>query len=415
MIKCIHYERAKQGKKSLENFSDEIVNQAIKFHKSFPAYMKTPLTELKNLAAYVGVSEIYVKDESYRFGLNSFKALGGSYAIGKYLASRLKKEIEELPFEKMVSREIKEELGDLTFVSATDGNHGRGVAWTANQLNQKSVIYMPKGSSEERLENIRAEGAQADITEFNYDDAVRLADKMAREKGWIMVQDTAWEGYEEIPTWIMQGYTTMAAEAYEQLEGRRPTHIFIQAGVGSLAGAVIGYFSRKYGKNRPIMTVVEPDKAACIYETALAGDGKRRCVTGDMDTIMAGLACGEPNTVSLSILMDYGDNFLSCPDYVAAKGMRIFANPLSGDGKIVSGESGASSFGAVMEILRNPEYRELKEVLKLDENSILLFFSSEGDTDRENYRRILWDGIYNGTEKEQRGELKCTVKKEIRE
>ena len=187
MIKCVHYERAKQGKKSLENFSDEIVNQAIKFHKSFPAYMKTPLTELKNLAAYVGVSEIYVKDESYRFGLNSFKALGGSYAIGKYLASHLKKEIEELPFEKMVSREIKEELGDLTFVSATDGNHGRGVAWTANQLNQKSVIYMPKGSSEERLENIRAEGAQADITEFNYDDAVRLADKMAREKGWIMV------------------------------------------------------------------------------------------------------------------------------------------------------------------------------------------------------------------------------------
>lgn len=374
--------------------NEKMAKKVSAFHKSFPMYEKTPLANLKEYAREVGVRDVYVKDESYRFGLNAFKVLGGSYAIGNFMAQKLGKSIEELPFAVMTSDAVKEKLGELTFISATDGNHGRGVAWTANQLKQKSIILMPKGSSKERIENIQKEGADASITDLNYDDAVRLADRMARENGYVMVQDTAWDGYEDIPTWIMQGYMTMAYEAYQQLAGVRPTHIFIQAGVGSLAGAVIGFFAGMYGDNPPVMAVVEPDKAACLFETIKVNDGKRHFITDDMNTIMAGLACGEPNTVSLEILKENADFFLSCPDYMAAQGMRILANPLGEDRKVVSGESGASSFGMVSEVLRNPKYAAIKEQLGLSEDSVILFFSSEGNTDKEGYKRIVWDGAY---------------------
>lgn len=405
MIELVHNERAAKDGVEIPGLSLSDAAKIKRFHESFPVYQETPLVRLNRLAGELGVAGIYVKDESFRFGLNAFKVLGGSYAIGNYIAKKLGMDIDELPYEKMVSKEIKEKTGEVTFISATDGNHGRGVAWTAQELGQKSIILMPKGSAMERLLNIRAAGADATITDLNYDDAVRLANKMAEEHGYVMVQDTAWEGYEDIPTWIMQGYMTMAYEAYLELKDVRPTHIFIQAGVGSLAGAVIGFFSGVYKEKKPIMTVVEPDQAACIYATMKADDGKRHIVTGDMPTIMAGLACGEPNTVSLEILRKCGDNFLSCPDYVAAQGMRILGNPLSDDARVIAGESGAASFGAVTEILRNPAYKELKEKLQLDANSRILFFNSEGDTDRENYRRIVWDGAYTRNEWEETGKL----------
>lgn len=405
MIELVHNERAAKDGVEIPGLSLSDAAKIKRFHESFPVYQETPLVRLNRLAGELGVAGIYVKDESFRFGLNAFKVLGGSYAIGNYIAKKLGMDIDELPYEKMVSKEIKEKTGEVTFISATDGNHGRGVAWTAQELGQKSIILMPKGSAMERLLNIRAAGADATITDLNYDDAVRLANKMAEEHGYVMVQDTAWEGYEDIPTWIMQGYMTMAYEAYLELKDVRPTHIFIQAGVGSLAGAVIGFFSGVYKEKKPIMTVVEPDQAACIYATMKADDGKRHIVTGDMPTIMAGLACGEPNTVSLEILRKCGDNFLSCPDYVAAQGMRILGNPLSDDARVIAGESGAASFGAVTEILRNPAYKELKEKLQLDANSRILFFNSEGDTDRKNYRRIVWDGAYTRNEREETGKL----------
>ena len=383
-----------RGTKKFPELELKKAEKVLQFHKSFPMYQETPLVELKHFADEIGVKDIYIKDESLRFGLNAFKVLGGSYAIGKYIGEQMGVGGESLSYEYLTSQEVKNKLGRMTFISATDGNHGRGVAWTAHQLGQESVILMPKGSSKQRLENIAAEGARARITEFNYDDAVRLAYQMAQENGWIMVQDTAWDGYEDIPTWIMQGYMTMAYEAYRQLEGKCPTHIFIQAGVGSLAGAVIGFFSGVLKEKRPIMTVVEPDQAACIFATAKANDGKRHCVGGDMNTIMAGLACGEPNTVSLKILNEYADFYLSCPDYVAAQGMRILGNPLRGDQKVIAGESGASSFGAVSEILRNPEYENIRRRLKLDADSVILFFNSEGDTDTDSYKSIVWDGAY---------------------
>ena len=392
-FKVVQYERKSGPKYNLDFLNLESAKKVQSFHASFPVYKETPLVELKHTAKSMGLGNIYIKDESYRFGLNAFKVLGGSYAIGNYLAKRLGKSITEMPYEKLVSGEIKRELGDITFVTATDGNHGRGVAWTAKQLQQKSVVYMPKGSAEERLMNIRAEGADASITDLNYDEAVRLANSQAEQKGWVMVQDTAWEGYEDIPGWIMQGYGTMGYEAYMQLP-EKPTHIFLQAGVGSMAGAVAGFFASVYGEDRPIITIVEPNKADCIYKTAEAADGKLHFVTGDMDTIMAGLACGEPCSIGWNVLRDYADNFISCPDYAAAQGMRVIGNPEAGDTKVVSGESGASAFGCIAEIMRDKTLVELKNKLKLDENSKVLFFSTEGDTDKENYKSIVWDGAY---------------------
>lgn len=386
--------RKTQGKSDISFLNRDEAEKAIQFHRSFPQYKETPLVNLAGLAKELGLGNIFLKDESYRFGLNAFKVLGGSYAIGRYIAGKLGEDISKFPFERMTSDETRAKAGELTFVTATDGNHGRGVAWTANRLKQKAIVYMPKGSAQERLENIRAEGAEASITDFNYDEAVRIANERAQQPNCVMVQDTAWEGYTDIPTWIMQGYMTMGYEAYNQLGENKPTHIFLQAGVGSMAGAMQGLFANLYGEDRPIVTVVEPNKANCVFRTAQADDGKLHFVTGQMDTIMAGLACGEPCTIGWEVLRDYSDNFVSCPDYVAAKGMRILSSPVGGDTRVVSGESGASTLGCVAEIMTNPALASIREQLKLDGNSRVLFISTEGDTDRKNYLDIVWDGKY---------------------
>ncbi|MBC2721574.1 MAG: diaminopropionate ammonia-lyase, partial [Desulfosporosinus sp.] len=380
---------------STELFDRMAIDKAINFHRTFPDYQPTPLRQLSKLANNLGVGGIYVKDESYRFGLNAFKALGGSYAIGRYLAQRLNKDISQLPFEVLTSPEVKELLGDITFATTTDGNHGRGIAWTARQLRQKSVVYMPKGSSQYRLERIRSEGAFAEITDMNYDDAVRMTAEEAQKHGWVVVQDTAWEGYEEIPTWIMQGYGTMSAESLEQLNTlgiEKPTHIFVQAGVGALAGSVQGYFASLFKEDRPKTVIVEADQADCLYKSALAADGKPRVVGGEMATVMAGLACGEPNPIGWNILRDYSDMFVSSPDWVAAKGMRVLANPLLGDPKVISGESGAVTTGLISVLMMDNSFKEAREALQLDENSHILVFNTEGNTDPYKYRSIVWDG-----------------------
>ena len=391
----------------VQNMSLEQMEKAISFHRSFPQYTVTPLTRLSGLADYLGLKRVYVKDESYRFGLNAFKVLGGSYAIARCIADELGKDVSEVPYDVLTSDKLREEFGQATFFTATDGNHGRGVAWAANKLGQKCVVRMPKGTTQTRLENIAKENATVTIEELNYDDCVRMAAKEAAEttRG-IMVQDTAWEGYEKIPTWIMQGYGTLAMEADKQLEedGCRPTHIFIQAGVGSLAGGVIGYFSSRFKENPPIMVVAEANAADCLYRSAMQGDGNRVDVTGDMLTIMAGLACGEANTVSWDILRNHASAFVSCPDWVSANGTRIYGSPLRGDKQVISGESGSVTMGLLHAIMTRPEYKDLKEALKLDENSEVLLVSTEGDTDPDRYHEITWEGLY-GTDKEPFADL----------
>lgn len=389
--------KAPAGQNAKAFLNDEKGLEVLRYHQSFPAYSKTPLADLKNLAKNIGLKSFRVKDESYRFGLNAFKVLGGSYSMGQWMAQKLGLKESEMSYQKLTSPEAKKALGDVTFVSATDGNHGRGVAWTAKELGQKSVIYMPKGSALERLENIRACGAEAEILEMNYDEAVRLANSKAETEGWVMVQDTAWDGYEEIPAWIMQGYATMAFEAIEQLNGEVPTHVFLQAGVGSLAGAVAGLLANHYGDKKPVITIVEPNKADCIYRTAQAKDGKLHFVTGDMDTIMAGLACGEPNTISWKVLTESADYAISCPDWVAAHGMRLLGNAMGDDPKVVSGESGACTSGLVHLLMTREDLAGLRQQLGLNEDSVVLCFSTEGDTDRKNYRDIVWAGKHPST------------------
>lgn len=391
----------------IQNMSVDEMEKASNFHKSFPQYEATPLTRLSELARYLGLRRLYVKDESYRFGLNAFKVLGGSYAIARYMAQQLHKDVSEIPYNVLTSAKLKEEFGQATFFTATDGNHGRGIAWAANKLGQKCVVRMPKGTTQTRLQNIAKENAEVTIENLNYDDCVRMAAKEAEntEHG-IMVQDTAWEGYEEIPTWIMQGYGTLAMEADQQLaeDGCRPTHIFIQAGVGSLAGAVVGYFTNRFKENPPVMVVVEANAADCLYRSAIQGDGSRVDVTGDMLTIMAGLACGEANTVSWDILRNHADAFVSCPDWVSANGSRIYAAPLRGDRQVISGESGSVTMGLVHALMTKPKYQELKDALKLNADSEVLLVSSEGDTDPERYHEITWEGLC-GSDKEPFAEL----------
>ena len=309
--------------------------------------------------------------------------MGGSYAIGVYLSRKLGIDINKLSFEKLKSPEYKKKIGDVTFVTATDGNHGRGVAWAAKELNQSAVVFMPKGSSKNRVDNIRKENAKVIVTDKFYDDTVKIAADFATQHNGILIQDTAWEDYTEIPTWIMQGYATLIDEVFEEIkkEGESIlTHIFLQAGVGSLAAGIQAYLMNKFGSNRPTTVIIEPHNAACLYKSAQIGDTKPHAVGGSLSTIMAGLACGKPSIVAWDILRDYSDYFISCSDKISENGMRMLANPLLGDSKIVSGESGAVGLGLLIEILKDDLYNDVKESLGLSEDSLVLIFSTEGDT-----------------------------------
>lgn len=372
--------------------NEQVANEAKNFHAKFSSYQPTPLRNLTHLSKKLGLASIHVKDESARFGLNAFKGLGGSFAIGQYLAHKLNRDINSLSFVELSSPEVKKQIGDITFVTATDGNHGRGVAWAAEQLGIKAVVYMPKGSSKIRAQNIRNHGAECTITDLNYDDTVRLANSMAEKHGWVLLQDTAWEGYEIIPTWIMQGYLTLAVESVAQLK-HLPTHIILQAGVGSFAGAIMGYFIEIMKEKMPKVIIAEPHKANCLYQSAVANDGNPHNVGGDMSTIMAGLACGEPNTTTWPVIRDYADTFISADDHIAANGMRIAAAPKPNtDEPFISGESGAIGIGLIYELMTNQHYAEVKNKLDLNHDSHVLLISTEGDTSPDIYEQIVWLG-----------------------
>ena len=379
----------------LEHFTIEQVKQVENFHRTYRKFKKTPLQSLACLADYVGINAVFIKDESYRFGLNAFKVLGGVYAVGKYVAKLLGKSIQELSFEELKLPKVKEQLGDLTFISTTDGNHGRGVAWAARELGFNARIYMPAGSAMERLQNIQKEGAYAEITHMNYDDTVRYTSQLAKENGWVIVQDTMWDGYKEIPLWIMQGYTTLIKEVVDELENA-PTHVFLQAGVGSFASAMIA-FLQQYYKEDITFVLVEPHVANCYYESFKQGTEQAVNVGGAMHTIMAGLACGEPSPIAWDILKTYTHISISCAEEVAATGMRVLGSPLGTDARIIAGESGAAPAGCLFTIMTDAKMQTLKETLQLNPASRVLLINTEGDTDAKNYREIMWHGAYPTT------------------
>jgi diaminopropionate ammonia-lyase len=388
--------RTPKGGPPPADFSEEAARRVERFHQQLPGYRPTDLLRLSRLAQAWGVKGISVKDESTRFNLKAFKVFGGSYAVARVLYKRLGMSPACMDFAYLLSDEVRERIGQITLTTATDGNHGRGVAWAAEQLHQKAVIYMPKRAARSRVENIRSHGATVIVTDLNYDDAVRLCRRKAEENGWVVIQDTAWEGYTEIPLWIMQGYMTMCVEAVDQMSaaGLRPSHVFVQVGVGALAGTVVGYLLNRFSDRPPRFITMEPNNAACILKSAAAADGQPHAVTGDLKTIMAGLACGEPNPIGWEILRDFCCCYVSCEDFVAANGIRILAHPLEGDIRVEAGESGAVGLGVLDLLCNNVKFEELKQELAIDHNSTLLFFNTEGATDPENYREIVWHGKY---------------------
>ena len=394
---CKYLMKSPRGGSLPEGFSEDVSQKVLHFHRQLPGYHPTHLKRLRNLARSWDVAEILIKDESSRFGLGAFKALGGSYAVARLLCQKLGVDIQNIDFEYLVSDAVRRDLGRITLATATDGNHGRGIAWVAEQLRQPAMIYMPKGSARSRVENIRSHGATVEVTDLNYDDAVRLCCRRARENGWHVIQDTAWEGYVDIPLWIMQGYMTMCAEVMSQMKQkriRRPTHVFVQAGVGAFAGAMVGCLVNMFQENPPCFVVVEPNNAACIFASAAAGDGLPHTVTGNLFTIMAGLACGEPNLSAWNILKEFVSCYLCCDDFVAANGIRILANPLGEDDAVEAGESGSVGIGMLDLLMNTPDFGTLKQELGLGSDSCVLCFNTEGATDPENYREILWHGKY---------------------
>lgn len=342
----------------------------------------TPLHSLTAMAKKLGLAAIHVKDESQFMGLNAFKARGALWAIAKACNEKFTpgEPIENVDKIRwfMASRR-------LLFTSATDGNHGAAVAYTAKLLGQPCHIFMPKGSTQARVAAIAKHGAICKITDRNYDETVRIAADFASQNSGLLIQDTAWPGYERIPAWIMQGYATIAQEALRQLNGVMPTHVLLQAGVGSFAAAIIQAFREAAQDGEtPVFISLEPEKAACVYESVRAGESQT--VIGDLATMMAGLACGQPSFLAWPVLRDNLAAALRLPDIFAALGMRTLAWPCGSDPAIISGESGAIGMGA-LPWLASREY-PWRERLGMNNNSRVLLISTEGATDPDNWERI---------------------------
>lgn len=387
MINVIKNKRSGEKIPLLCNFDKKNAEDVKNIHSLIPGYDVTPLHSLDSMAKKLGVGKIFVKDESHRFGLNAFKGLGAGYAVIKLMAEKYGFSDGEYSLVRLREAASRD---NITLTTATDGNHGKAVAFIARILGMKSVIYMPKGSSKERYDAIKEQGAEVYITEENYDGSVRIAMKNAEEKGYIFVQDTAMEGYTHIPLYIMQGYMNIIHEAYSQLGGTVPTHVFLQAGVGSFAGSILAYMVNMY-ENYPVTVILEPQNANCVYMSAKEGHSFE--VTGDLETIMAGLSCGVASSLALEILLGYADMFVSLSDDFAKVGMRKLYHAEGNDPKIISGESGAVGMGFLHEVMLTEEYSSLRESLGLGKDSVVLLISTEGDTDKESYCNIVFDNL----------------------
>lgn len=344
-------------------------------HTSLDVYNETPLIELKN---FKGVRSVFVKDESQRFGLKAFKGLGGVWAIYTVISREL--DLNNPTLEEIFQH--RDELSKMTFITTTDGNHGKGVSWAAGLFGCKSFVFMPRGTVEVRAQAIRNAGsATVEITDMTYDDCVKFTARLAKEKHWHLIQDTSWTSYEEIPAQIMLGYSTLAYEALRQMNYQRPTHIFLQAGVGSMAGAIAAVFAEVFKDNPPRVTIVEPTEVACFYETMRIGDGLIHLATGNGQTMMAGLNCATPCELAWKILRRYAADAATITDDVAAEAMRTLA-----EYGIISGESGCAGFALANAALNSSE---LRRKLELDADAIIFVINTEGDTDPGNYLRLV--------------------------
>jgi len=352
---------------------------------SWPEYAVTDLHELKGIARELDIASLWYKDESARFGLGSFKALGGAYAV----FVQLKKVIEEKTGESasiadLINQRYGELLSNVVVSCATDGNHGRSVAWGAQLFGCGCVIYVHRGLSEVRQQAMEAYDAEVVRISGNYDESVRQAAADAKEFGRIIVSDTSYPGYMEIPKYVALGYTVMLREIVEQLDGEIPSHVFLQGGVGGLASAVCAYFWQCWGEQRPRLIIVEPEAANCLQQSARKGAPVT--VDGDLDTLMAGLACGEVSVLAWEILSTGCDDFMTVGEDSIGPCMRLLGNGEFGDPKIVAGESAVAGLAATIGVAQS---RELATSLGLNGSSRVLLIGTEGATDPELYQSIM--------------------------
>jgi len=352
---------------------------------SWPGYAVTPLCVLPGLARKAGVASIHYKDEGSRFGLGSFKALGGAYAVARLLCrelgQRLGRPVSHTDLQSDPA--LRQACADITVTCATDGNHGRSVAWGAQMLGCRCVIYIHASVSQGRKQAIARYGAQVVRTSGNYDEAVQQADHDAKAQGWFVISDTSYPGYMDVPRDVMQGYQLMVHEAVSALP-QWPTHVLVQAGVGGFAAAVCAYFWERHAEQRPVFVVVEPERADCLLQSARAGEVV--AVKGDLDTLMAGLACGEVSLLAWQVLASGANAFCTIPDASAVEAMRLLASPQPGDPAIVAGESAVAGLAALLLMAQDPA---ACTKLGLTPDSRVLFFGSEGDTDPALYQQLV--------------------------
>ncbi len=344
---------------------------------AWAGYAATPLVSLPDVAAAARVAAVYYKDEGGRFGLGSFKALGGAYAVKHLLVAELSK--RGLGTEAIAEALAKGASPPITVTCATDGNHGRSVAWGAQRFGARCVIFVHETVSQGRRDAIAAYGAEIRVVPGNYDDAVRAAQATAEKEGWFVVSDTSYPGYTEVPRDVMQGYRLMADEALAALPVP-PSHVFIQGGVGGVAAAVAAQL-RAGGAGGARLVVAEPEAAACLLASAQAG--KPTVIEGELDTLMAGLACGEPSLLAWQELERSAFAFMALPDAAAVDCMRLLAKR---EHPIVAGESAVAGLAALLLAAREPYARA---ALGLDETSQVLLFGTEGATDPELYRKLV--------------------------
>ncbi|WP_157218600.1 diaminopropionate ammonia-lyase [Flavisphingomonas formosensis] len=349
--------------------------------RSWPGFAETALRSLPTLAAETGVGALYYKDEGSRFGLGSFKALGGAYAVLRLLQKIVGKATGETPGSADFMAGSHADLrAGVTVTCATDGNHGRSVAWGAQNFGCRCVIYVHETVSQGRVDAIARFGAEVRRVAGNYDDAVRRASADAAAHGWHVLSDTSYEGYVDVPRDVMQGYALMVDEALAAMPAP-PSHVFVQGGVGGLAAAVCATLWERFGAARPICVVVEPDAADCLCRSAAAGHPV--AVEGALDTIMAGLACGEVSLLAWDILSPGADAFMAIPDDAAAQAMRLLADTVP---PVIAGESAVAGLAGLRALRDDAEARRL---LGLGDDSVVLLFGTEGATDPDVYRAIV--------------------------
>jgi len=355
-----------------------------------PLYAPTPLRRLDRTAAATRVADVWYKDEASRFGLGSFKALGGAYAVARLLQCKLAQHLgRDVTLPELVQGGLRQHTQRVTVTCATDGNHGRSVAAGARTFGCRCVIFLHAEVSQGREEAIRAYGADIVRVAGNYDESVLAAAQAAEQNGWDVVSDTSWPGYEAIPRHVMQGYTVMLIETLRQLQAsgaRRLTHVFVQGGVGGLAAAVCAHLWEEMGSAAPITAVVEPERADCLFQSALAG--RPAPASGDLSTVMAGLSCGEVSTEAWRVLSRGARFFLTIDDAMAIEAMRLLGRCGASEQPITAGESATAGLAALIAVAADPA---LRGQLELARDSSVLLIGSEGATDPDLYCQLVGD------------------------